>query len=300
MAGAEVETIPGLGGARNPPSCSPAEFKLLRDYLYATTGIAVPEKKLALIEGRLAKRLRILGLKSYRQYYHHLLESDGDKKEFSEFINALTTNKTDFFREEVHFQRLVKDLLPARVAWRKERGQRSLRLWSAACSSGEEPYTLGMHLIEFVEREKLADWDARILGTDIDSKILAKAERGVYGLDRITGVPLPYRQRFFKSITIPGRIQRPALQVGPELKNLVRFRRFNLMVDEYPFNRGFDVVFCRNVMIYFDQKGRERVVRQITRHLCPGGYLVIGHSESLLGVSHTLKVAGPTVFQKTE
>ncbi len=298
MAG--VEAVPELGGVRNPPSCTPAEFQLLRDYLYATTGIAVPEKKLALIEGRLAKRLRVLGLRSYRHYYRHLLEGDEDKKEFSEFINALTTNKTDFFREEIHFQRLVKDLLPARVEWRKERGQRSLRLWSAACSSGEEPYTLGMHLIEFMEKEKLSDWDARILGTDIDSQILAKAEAGVYGLDRIAGVPLPYRQRFFKSATIPGKIQRPALRVGPELKNLVRFRRFNLMVDNYPFNRGFDVVFCRNVMIYFDQKGRERVVRQITKHLCPGGYLVIGHSESLLGTTHDLQVAGPTVFRKAE
>lgn len=281
-----------------PPVCSTSEFNQLRAHLYRTTGISIPQHKLALIQGRLASRLRTLGLRSYRQYYHYLLEDDPDGAEFSEFVNALTTNKTDFFREQDHFSLLLNQLLPARVRYREQRQDRQLRIWCAASSTGEEPYSLAMTVMEYLEQHPLEGWDILILATDIDSRALGAAERGIYTHERIRLVPPTYRQKYFRPMqSRRGRTVRTDYQVVESVRNLVRFRRFNLMAEAYPFSRKFDIVFCRNVMIYFDPEGRGHVVRQIARHLTPEGYLVIGHSENLLGIEHPLVSAGPTLYR---
>jgi chemotaxis protein methyltransferase CheR len=266
-----------------------AEFKRLRDLVHARTGIALSESKRELLYGRLARRLRKLNLTSFAEYCH-LVESD-DSAELQELTNAITTNLTSFFREDYHFKQLSLEALPQIEATRS--GKRRIRLWSAGCSTGEEPYSLAIVMRERLAQ--LASWDIKLLATDIDSKVLATATEGVYAADRFKGVAPERVQGWFREV--PGR---PGfLSASDELKNLITFKQLNLL-DPWPMKGPFDVIFCRNVVIYFDKETQRGLFDRMADLQEPGGWLFIGHSENLHNVTRRYKLVGRTVYRRVE
>jgi chemotaxis protein methyltransferase CheR len=266
------------------------EFREFAAFVHRQTGIALNETKRPLVCARLRKRLRYYGYVRLQQYYNHLTERDPEGDELVRMVNALTTNKTDFFREAHHFTLLRTELLARRAAGD---GPRRLRVWSAGCSSGEEAYSIAFTVLAGLP--DAADWDVRILASDIDTEMLARAERGVYPADRAAGVPATLRERFF----LRGRGASAGLvRVRPEATRLVTFRRINLRDESWPIRIAFDAIFCRNVLIYFDRALQQDVVGRLVDYLQPGGCLFLGHSESLLGMGTGLRPVGKTVYRK--
>ncbi len=264
-----------------------AEFQAFRDLLYDWTGIALSSSKRNMVCARLAKRLRRHGIHSFTEYYHLLHDEAIGKEERQEFINCLTTNKTDFFREPHHFDFLRDQLIPARRA----HGSRRLRIWSCACSTGEEPYTLAMILAEYCPPSQ--GWDAHILASDIDTDVLAKAQQGIYPEERISTVPEAWRRKYF----LRGQgARRGQVAVKPELRSRVKFCQINLMSDDWPLHTTFDAIFCRNVMIYFDRPTQNRILERFTRYLVPGGYLFLGHSENIHWLAEHYHPLGGTIY----
>ena len=265
-----------------------ADFIALRDLVREVTGISLTDAKRELVYGRIARRLRVLGLGSFAAY-RELLRSDTGG-ELVEFCNAMTTNLTAFFREGHHFEALREVLLLPRVA--DAHASRRLRLWCAGCSSGEEPYSLAMTLCEAIPDWKR--WDIRILATDIDSQILATAARGVYPQDRIKGLS-PQRLRSFFT-ELEGE-RGPLYQVSPELAGLITFKQLNLM-DPLPMSGPLDAIFCRNVIIYFDKETQRNLFARIAPLQRPGDLLFLGHSESLFKVSDAYALLGRTAYRR--
>jgi chemotaxis protein methyltransferase CheR len=266
------------------------EFRQFAAFVRRQTGIALNETKRSLVCARLRKRLRHYGYVRLKQYYDHLTERDPTGDELVRMVNALTTNKTDFFREPHHFARLRAGLL-GRTA--TVNGPRRLRIWSAGCSSGEEAYSIAFTVLDGLP--EVAEWDVRILASDIDTDMLAQAERGVYLAERIAGVPAQLRERYF----VRGRGSSEGLvRVRPEVRRLVTFRRIKLQDERWPIRVAFDAIFCRNVLIYFDRALQQEVVGRLVGLLTLGGDLFLGHSESLLGMSTGLRTVGRTVYQK--
>lgn len=261
----------------------PQDFAAIRELLYRVSGIDLNEGKEGLVQTRLARRLRELGLAGYREYLDHVL-ADGTGSELSVMVDLLTTNKTDFFREEAHFSFLRSVVLPARPG-----PGMPLRIWSAGCSSGEEPYSIAILLREALPQAE-AD-AARILGTDISERVLAVAREGVYTAAQLAGVEPALRRRYFS------REGADAFRAAGPLRSMVRFARLNLMAD-WPMRGPFDVIFCRNVMIYFDRPTQERLVQRYWELLAPGGYLFTGHSESLNPLSHRFRYVQPAVYRR--
>ncbi len=261
---------------------SPAQFKHIRDLMYETSGVNLLEGKEELVKARLSKRIRLLGLSGFDDYVSYLGQ-DGGGAELYNMVDELTTNKTSFFREEAHFNLLRQEILPAY----KSRGG-SFRIWSAGCSSGEEPYTLAITLCEAlpdIERR-----DVKILATDISPTILERARRGVYLPQALEGVSDEQRQLYFRS-EAGGEFS-----AGEPLRSLISFALLNLM-QPWPMKGPFDLIFCRNVMIYFDQSTRERLVKRFHQLLVPGGLLCVGHSESLNSCKHGLDYVQPAVYR---
>lgn len=265
-----------------------SEFKFIRLVIEKNAGIVLGDNKRQLVQGRLARRLRELGLNSFAEYCE--LIKSGGPEELIGLINAITTNVTSFFRESHHFDSLHAVMLPEAMA-RNERTRR-LRIWSAGCSSGEEPYSIAMTMAETVRG--LATWDLKVLATDIDSDILAAAARGEYPLERLTGVSDERRRRWFVAGT---QAQAGMAKVRAELAGLITFRTLNLM-GEWPMRGPFDVIFCRNVMIYFDQATRDRLLSRYAQLLAKGGYLCLGHSESIHMPHPEFKLVGRTIYKK--
>ncbi|MGE0385475.1 MAG: protein-glutamate O-methyltransferase CheR [Gammaproteobacteria bacterium] len=265
-----------------------AQFDTLRRLVREHTGITLNDTKREMVYGRLSRRLRRLNLTSFAQYLA-LLES-GDGSEMRDFINAVTTNLTAFFREPHHFEFLADTVLPELVARRGP--ARRLRIWSAGCSTGEEPYSIAMTLREAAAR--LTGWDTRILATDIDTNVLATAAAGVYPLERTASIPESRRRRWFK--LGEGDLQGRAAVVD-EARDLVRFRHLNLM-GEWPFKGRFDVIFCRNVVIYFDKDTQRRLFDRYADALTDDGFLFVGHSETLYRVTERFALLGRTVYRK--
>src|SRR5205809_759852 len=266
------------------------EFREFAAFVHRQTGIALNEAKRPLVCARLRKRLRHYGYTRLQQYYDHLTERDPAGEELVRMVNALTTNKTDFFREPHHFARLRTSVRGRGAA---ANGGRRLRIWSAGCSSGEEAYSIAFTILD--ELPDVAEWDVRILASDIDTDVLAQAEHGVYLAERLAGVPAQLRERYF----LRGRGPSEGLvRVRPEVRRLVTFRRINLRDEAWPIRAAFDAIFCRNVLIYFDHALQRRVVRRLAEHLKPGGHLFLGHSESLLGMGPGLRSLGKTVYAK--
>jgi chemotaxis protein methyltransferase CheR len=273
---------------------SDAEFKQLREFIYTHCGIALSDHKRALVYARLGRRLRYHRLESFAEYYELLTERDADGSELVEMINCITTNKTDFFREPHHFKFLSERVFPA-FQTRGVGGGRRIRLWSAGTATGEEAYTLAITVREAFPPTEA--WDIRILATDIDTRVLAHAERGEYTDEQTERIPQPLLQRYF----FHGEGQNAGrVQVKPKLKEIIRFRRLNLMDDPWPMQGLFDVIFCRNVIIYFDRPTQRRLIDRFTKMLRPGGYLMLGHSESLVDGGGKLRHMSQSVYQYTE
>lgn len=263
---------------------SAADYGAVADHLYTLAGITLREGKEALVISRLGKRVRATGAKSLGEYIHAVIDG-GMPAERTHFIDVLTTNKTGFFREPAHFDFLVDELFPA---WTERRGE--VRIWSAASSSGEEPYTVAMLVREHLASE--IQQRTRILATDISTRILDAARQGRYTSAQTAGIPPELLRSYFdREATADGWVARKTL------KDLVRYARLNLM-EEWPMKGPFDLILCRNVMIYFDRETQERLVNRFAGLLAPGGVLMVGHAESLSGIQHPLEQLQPAVFRK--
>lgn len=258
-----------------------ADFRRVSKKIYAEAGIVLGDQKRDMIIRRLSKRVRTLGLGSFREYMDRV--ENGDKAELVEFCNALTTNLTSFFREAHHFDRLKK--------YFAEHGdQKTYRIWSAASSTGEEPYSIAISAVEHFRTERPP---VRILCTDIDTEVVNKAQGGVYPLERIDSLSLERRRRFFQKGT--GANQGMA-RVNPALHGFMQFRTMNLMSPHYDVKPGVDVIFLRNVMIYFDRDTQRQLLEKMHRVLSPHGLLIVGHSENLFHVNDIFKSEGQTVY----
>ncbi len=263
------------------------EFAFLADLVHRRAGIALGPQKRELVRSRLSKRVRQLGLAGFADYCSLVGGPEG-AEELGRALNAITTNLTRFFREPHHFDHL-RALLP-RLAEAKQDGERRLRLWSAGCSTGEEPYSMAMVLLEALGN--LRGWDARILATDIDTDVLARARIGRYSAEAAANLPDRYRSRHVRKG--PGG----QVEMLPELKALIAFKALNLVVGRWPMKRPFDAIFCRNVVIYFDRPTQKRLFDQLADALEPGGHLYIGHSETLSGISDRFELVGQTIYRR--
>ena len=271
---------------------SDTEFTQLRDLIYKRFGINLTEQKRSLLVGRLQKLMRQLNLSTFSAYFEYL---DNDKTEaaLSELVDLIATNHTYFNREKDHFDYFSQTALPAVIEKLKKQNRKDLRIWCAGCSSGEEPYTLLMLMMEYLGAD-YSSWDAGILATDISDKALTVARRGAYATDRVMQLPETLRRKYF---TAAGQGE---MAVIDKIKKETTFRRFNLMNTTFPFKKPFQMIFCRNVMIYFDQVTREALVGRYHQHTESDGYLFIGHSETL-GRSQTLyRYLKPAIYQKGE
>jgi len=262
------------------------EFEKIRQMIYRLCGINLCPGKEGLVKSRLMKRLRKLTLGSFEEYLA-FVESDSSGQELTTMIDLLTTNKTSFFREAEHFEFLKTQILPRILST----GQ-PVRFWNAGCSSGEEPYTVAIVLREAVPNLDLRD--VKILATDISTKILAKAKKGEYDRETLQGIPEGLIRKYF--LTMPNT-RGLVCQVKDTLRSHVRFARLNLM-QSWPMKGPFDVIFCRNVMIYFDKPTQRQLVSRFHEILKPGGYLFIGHSESLANTSSDFRYLQPAVYRK--
>lgn len=271
------------------PVLSARELKTIAAIVYERAGIRLHDGKRELVTARLQKRLRHLGLDSYREYLHHL-ETDQSGEEMVAFLDAIATNHTYFFREEQHVAFLRDRIVPALET---RPGRPPVEIWSAACSTGEEPYTLAITLADVLKDG--AD-GFKMLASDLSTKALATARSGVYRMERVKDLPLDLLRRHFER----GMGQQQGLaRVSMALRRHVEFAQLNLL-EIGDLGRRFDVIFCRNVMIYFDRMVQQRVVTMLVRHLRPNAYLFISHSESLNGISHGLTWVAPAVYQRRD
>lgn len=269
----------------------PRDFERLSAFIESHCGIRMPAGKKVMLESRLRKRLRHLGLTRFTDYCDLVLR-DGSDAEVVQMIDAVTTNKTDFFREPQHFEHLVKSALPALMQAEGAGIRRDLMVWSAGCSSGEEPYTLAMVLSEVARR--LPGFRFLILGTDICSDVLERARSAIYEESKVDPVPTELRKRY---LLRSKNSEQGLVRICPELRSLVRFRRLNFLDEDFGLREPMDVIFCRNVFIYFDRDTQEAILRRFCRNLVPGGYVFLGHSETINGLRVPLTQVAPTVYR---
>ena len=267
-------------------------FDFIAGLLYKLAGISLAPHKIEMMYSRLARRLRELGLKDFDTYCA-LVESDRGEAEIRFLVNALTTNLTSFFREHHHFDHLAKTVLAGAKAAQVQNSQPRLRIWSAGCSSGPEPYTMAMVLSANIP--DIRRWDAKILATDIDTHMVDTARRGVYPADSAKTIPAELRDRFTKRVRDSGE---PEITMADELRRLITFKPLNLL-EPWPMKGPFDAIFCRNVLIYFDRTGRTAVIEKFATLLPENAFLYLGHSESLYGVSGSFSQVGATIYRRT-
>ena len=287
-----MSNAPAAGGWASsnvaPYSISPRDFQRLQSLIYQESGIWLSEVKTPLLTGRLSKRLRALGLGNFSQYFDRVSTDDEERRTM---LDAITTNETHFFREPVHFQFLDRHVLPT---WQAEaaagRRSRTIRVWSAGCSTGQEAYSLAMLLVDRLQPAQ--GWSVEILATDLSRRVLTIAGEGVWDASRCKDIPPNYMGSFM----LKGLGEnRGKIKAAPSIR-IVRFLRLNLNDATYPAIGRFDLIFCRNVLIYFDAESRKRVVGQLLKHLVPQGYLFVGHAETLNSMCPTLQCVIPTVY----
>jgi chemotaxis protein methyltransferase CheR len=264
-------------------------FKRLASYIYNYSGIRLPETKMTMLEGRLRRRLRATGHSTLDSYCTYLFEEGGLDSESIYLIDVVTTNKTDFFREPGHFDYLSSTILPELVS----RGTRQIRIWSCACSIGAEPYTIAMLLEEFSISQKGQDYV--ILATDLSTEVLDKARRGVFSEDMIAPMPRALISKYVRFARQPDRGE---VRIVPRLRSRIGFARLNLMDASYQIGDPVDIIFCRNVLIYFDKQTQQKVIGKLCDRLWAGGYLFLGHSESIAGMNLPLRQVANTVFKR--
>jgi chemotaxis protein methyltransferase CheR len=284
---AEVELHskpPAVGGITQ---VSDREFARFQALIYRETGIYLSPVKRTLLAGRLCKRLRTLNLACFKDYYE-LVENDLAEKE--QMINCICTNETHFFREKRHFEFLESRVFPGWKALASEgRRSRCVRVWSAGCSTGEEPYSLAMFLLDHFS---IGNWEIEVVASDISTRVLARAEAGMWPISKLAELPEHYVTRYMLKGT--GKYA-GLMKAGPELRSRIRFQRLNLNTDAYPYGR-FDLVFCCNVLIYFNAESKKRVLDRMVGHLGPAGYLMLGHAETLNGITDRLRTVAPTIY----
>jgi chemotaxis protein methyltransferase CheR len=270
---------------------SSRDYARLCHLIYREAGIHLGAGKKIMLEMRIKRRLRALDLGSYSEYCDYLFGHKGLKEEIVPLIDVVTTNKTDFFREPKHFDFLAEQALPELAA----RSGNQLLIWSAGCSTGEEPYTLAMVLSEYAETHP--GFRFRIFATDISTTVLAKAERGVYTNEVIEPVPATLKRKYFMRSRDRDSNQ---VRVVPELRRLVEFRRLNFMDDHYGLREKADAIFCRNVIIYFDRSTQERILNKLSHHLVPRGYMFVGHAETLHDMHLPLAPVAPALYRRVD
>jgi chemotaxis protein methyltransferase CheR len=282
--------------AASVEACELSAASLARVARFITTelGIKMPDSKMEMLQSRFLRRTRELGLRSIEQYVEHFFAADS-AAEREHLINAVTTNKTLFFREPEHFDFLTRTVLPELCASARDRPADGVKVWSAGCSSGEEPYTLAMVLAEFGKQRP--QFEFGVLGTDVSTRALHHARDGIYQSSQVEPVPAAMRARYLLRSRDSARQQ---ARVIPALRRRVSLHRLNLMDQDYRIKDAFHAVFFRNVMIHFDRPTQEAVVNRICRHLAPGGYLFVGHSESLTGLDIPVRPVRASVFRKPQ
>lgn len=269
---------------------SPAEFRRLSNYIYTELGIKMPEAKKVMLESRLQKRLRDIGITSFSDYCEFVFSAKGMESEIFHMIDVVTTNKTDFFREPQHFD-FLRDIVLQE--FNLKRTGKPLSIWSAGCSTGEEPYTLAMVLAEAVQDGHLDDFS--IFATDISVRVLQKAAMAIYHENRVADIPVSIKKKYLLRAKNP---LDKTVRIIPQLRNKITFHRLNFMDEHYDFNTMFDIVFCRNVIIYFDKETQEQVINKLVSRLKPDGFFFLGHSESITNMNVPLKNMKPTIFRK--
>lgn len=283
MSMAAVETqLPG-------DRISKRNFDKLARFIYDYSGIKMPPTKLTMLEGRLRRRLRATRHASFDDYCDFLFDEGGLEQETVYLIDVVTTNKTDFFREAKHFEYMQMVALPTLA----DSGLRTIRTWSSACSTGAEPYTMAMVLSEFVEGRN--DISYNVLATDLSTDVLQTARRGIYAEDLVAPVPRDLQKKY---VMVPKQHGRREVRISPKLRSRVGFARMNLMDEKYPVGDAMHLIFCRNVLIYFDKQTQAGVLTRLCECLAKGGYMFIGHSESITGFDLPLKQVSNTVFQR--
>lgn len=269
-----------------------AEFNRLSRFIMSQYGIKLFENKKTLLQCRLQKRIRALNYGSFREYVDYVLSSKGQQEEVVKMVDAVTTNKTDFFREPVHYDFLFNKGLDHYL---NISGKNKISIWSAGCSSGEEPYTLAMIINEFASQRRPIDFN--ILATDISESVLQHALVGIYSVEKTLPVPILFKQKYF----LRGKSQfENKVRICKEMRDHIDFRKFNLITTDYKGLGQFDIIFCRNVLIYFERELQFRILRQFCNVLKPNGYLFLGHSETITGCDLPLEHIKPTIYSRNE
>lgn len=270
------------------------DFRKLSEAIYKYSGIHLPEAKRNLVEGRIRKRIVSLNLDSFQEYVRYLFSENGLENELTPLIDVVTTNKTDFFRENAHFEYLVNYALPALEKMYKEKFKlNEIRVWSAGCSTGEEPYTMVIVLNEYADKNP--GFRFSVFASDISTEVLKSASDGIYEYEKIEDIPVELKKKYFLKSKNP---QQKLVRVISEYRELVEFARINLIDENYLLPAKMDIVFCRNVLIYFDKITQERVIRNLLANMNTGGYLFLGHSESTMGMKLPIERASSTIYRK--
>lgn len=277
---------------KKPAELTDEQFHKIADFIQTNVGIKMPDQKKIMVQSRLQSRLKSLKIDNFDDYINFAFSAtSASDEEIALMIDVITTNLTSFFRENQHFEAMTKKVLPEFA----ERGWDKIELWSAACSSGQEPYTLSIVMSEFIKNNPNKIKDFSVLATDISSRVLDKAVSAVYEMDDIEDLSLDLKKKYFLKSK---KIEDNKVRVKPELRNKVKFERLNFMDNSYPIQTKKHIIFCRNALIYFDKPTQESVIRKLTEHLLPNGYLFLGHSETIFGMDLPLETVGPTIFRK--
>jgi len=271
------------------------DFLRLSTFIEKEYGIKLPPQKKTMLEARIRKRLRALEMDSFGQYCDYLFSSSGVEEEIVHLVNVVTTNKTDFFRESNHFEFLIQKAMPSLITRHGSGVGKTFMVWSAGCSTGEEPYTLAMVLSEFAKKFPGLGFTFTIVATDISTQVLNWAKQAVYEEDKIEPVPMDLRKKYL--LRNKNR-ELSLVRIAPELRAMVKFRQVNLLDHEFGFREELDIIFCRNVLIYFERNIQETILQKMYRLLGPGGYLFLGHSETVTGLNIPFTAAAPTIYMK--
>ncbi|MBI5643258.1 MAG: protein-glutamate O-methyltransferase [Deltaproteobacteria bacterium] len=270
-------------------------FGLLSGFIHRELGIKMPPAKRALLESRLQKRLRALGMKGFSEYCDFVFSPAGLEQELVHMIDLVTTNKTDFFREPYHFDFLTRTAVPDLIRTCEAGIKKPLSVWSAGCSTGEEPYTIAMVLNEYSGSCPELDFDYRITGTDISTRVLSMAGKGIYKEDRITPVPLDLKKKY---VLKSKDSSKGLVRIVPELRTRLKLKRLNFMEEDFGFPEKQDIIFCRNVIIYFDKATQATLFNKFAGCMHPGSYMFIGHSETLSGFDLPFSKVAPSIYRK--